>query len=238
MGLRFAVSANASAPPCHNMPDAARTAISLGPSPMSRANYRPAAAVECISKYVLKSITMLTRHSCKLVTVSCILLAASAFSANARQTISDLTLTDLTGKKVHLRDYRGKIVVLNFWATWCAPCREEMPLLVEAEKTWGPKGVLFIGASLDDNKTRKNIPEFVQRFRIDFPVWTGATADDLAKLKMGDAVPDTAFLDEQGVIFARVRGEIRKQELDERLTWITGDRSGPAPQPLVIHLNE
>ena len=167
-----------------------------------------------------------------------LLLVAGAAFAVARQKSAELTLTDLGGKKVHLRDYRGKIVVLNFWATWCAPCREEMPMLVQAEKTWGPKGVLFIGASLDDNKTKRNIPEFVQRFQIGFPVWTGATADDLAKLRMGNAVPDTAFVDEQGVIFARVRGEIRKAELDERLAWITGGRDRPAPEPLIIHLDQ
>jgi hypothetical protein len=54
---------------------------------------------------------------------------------------------------------------------------------------------------------------------------------------MGDAVPDTAFLDEHGVIFARVEGEIQKTELEERLVWITGDRARPAPQALIVHLN-
>lgn len=53
----------------------------------------------------------------------------------------DLTLTALDGRKSHLRDLRGKVVVLNMWATWCLPCRDEIPLLVEAEKVWGPKGV-------------------------------------------------------------------------------------------------
>ena len=84
----------------------------------------------------------------------------------------DLALTAMDSKKVHLRDFAGKIVALNIWATWCLPCREEMPMMVEAEKVWGPKGVVFIGASLDDSKTKKNIPNFLQEFKITFPIWT------------------------------------------------------------------
>ena len=150
----------------------------------------------------------------------------------------DLTLTGPDGKKVHLHDFAGKPLVVNIWATWCLPCREEMPMLVEAEKTWGPKGVVFIGASLDDSKTKKNIPAFVSELKIPFPIWTGATLDDLSRLRLGDAVPDTAFLDSDGVIFARVRGEIRRAELDERLEWATGDRSRPAPNPDIVHLDK
>jgi hypothetical protein len=113
-----------------------------------------------------------------------------------------------------------------------------MPILVEAEKLWSPKGVVFIGASLDDNKTKKDIPAFVNQFHINFPVWTGATLNDLDKLHLGNAVPDTAFIDQDGFVFARVRGEIRREELDARLTWITGGRTGPAPEPLVTHLSQ
>src|ERR1017187_6028916 len=122
--------------------------------------------------------------------IAIVLFLSSAPSSSP----ADLNLSDMSGKKVHLKDYRGKIVVLNFWATWCGPCREEMPMMVEAEKVWGPKGVVFIGASLDDNKSRKNIPAFLKEFGISFPIWTGATLDDLAKLHFGGAVPDTAFL--------------------------------------------
>jgi thiol-disulfide isomerase/thioredoxin len=148
----------------------------------------------------------------------------------------DWTLKGMDGKKVHLRDYAGKPVVVNLWATWCGPCKEEMPLMVEAEKVWGPKGIVFIGASLDDNATKKNIPAFVQQYGITFPIWTGATSDDLAKLKLGEAVPDTLFLDADHVPFARVLGEIRKNELEERLTWVAGGKSGPAPEAKVVHL--
>jgi thiol-disulfide isomerase/thioredoxin len=167
-------------------------------------------------------------------------LAASAAISMAQKKPApeDLNLTDLTGAKVHLHDYRGKIVVLNFWATWCAPCRQEMPMLVEAEKTWGPKGIAFVGVSLDDSGTKKKIPAFVQQFQIGFPVWVGATPDQLTRLKMGNAVPDTAFVDEQGVIFARIRGQMQRVELDERLSWITGDRGKPAPEGLITHLEQ
>jgi thiol-disulfide isomerase/thioredoxin len=175
--------------------------------------------------------------------IAATLSLAAAFllrSAPAKPTPSDLSLTNITGEKVHLRDLRGKAVVLNFWATWCGPCREEMPMLVEAQKSWSSKGVVFIGVSLDDNKTKKDIVGFVNQFHINFPIWTGANLNDLAKLHMGTdgLVPDTAFADPEGVIFARVRGEIRREEVDARLAWVTGDRTGPAPEPTITHLEK
>jgi thiol-disulfide isomerase/thioredoxin len=149
---------------------------------------------------------------------------------------ADLSLKDLNGKRVHLRDYQGKIVVLNFWATWCGPCREEMPRLVEAEKEYAPRGVVFVGASLDDEKTQKNISGFVRDHGIDFPIWVGAGADDLDKLSMGPAVPATAFVDQDGRIVARVSGEVRMEEIKERLDWLVQGKTGPAPQAQVTHL--
>jgi thiol-disulfide isomerase/thioredoxin len=142
----------------------------------------------------------------------------------------------MDGQKVRLRDYRGKIVVLNFWATWCGPCRDEMPMIGDAERAWKRKGVVFIEVSLDEKGTRGNIPGFMQRVHSDLPVWVGASPDDLQKLKLGDGVPDTAFVDEHGVIVSRVLGEIRRSELEERLTWLTGGRSGPRPEAVVNHM--
>jgi thiol-disulfide isomerase/thioredoxin len=165
--------------------------------------------------------------------VSLSLIAVTLPAADKKP--SDLTLRSLSGEKVRLRDYRGKIVVLNFWATWCVPCREEMPMLVEAEKTWA-KGVTFIAISLDDDKTIKDIAAFVEQYHVGFPVWSGASADDLDKLRMGKGVPDTAFLDESGTVFSRVLGEIHRPELDERLAWLTGDRKSAPPSALVNHM--
>jgi thiol-disulfide isomerase/thioredoxin len=167
-----------------------------------------------------------------VLTISTLPLSGAAKEAPK----SDLTLKDSAGQKVRLRDLRGKIVVLNFWATWCGPCKAEMPLLLEMEKTYDNRGVVFVGASLDDDQSKAQVPAFTAMHNIDYPIWYGATGDDLAKLGLGEAVPATAFLDQEGHIAARVLGQLRKEDVQERLDWLTGDRKGPAPQALVKHL--
>ena len=148
----------------------------------------------------------------------------------------NLPFKDVNGKKVSVRDLRGKVVVLNFWATWCGPCRHEMPMFVEAEKEYAPKGVTFIAASLDDRQTRPKIPAFVEEFKIGFTVWTGASTMDLDDLKLGVALPATIFLDREGHIVARILGETTKEELRERVDWLLGGERGAAPNPVVQHV--
>lgn len=163
-------------------------------------------------------------------------LSTAVLAAAADLPKAELTLKDSNGQKVRLRDLRGKPVVLNFWATWCGPCKAEMPLLVDLEKQYGSRGVVFVAASLDDAKTKPNIAGFVAEHHISFPIWYGATGDDLDQLKLGPAVPATAFLDAEGHIVARILGQARPEELKERLEWLTGDRSAPPPLPVVKHL--
>ena len=150
---------------------------------------------------------------------------------------ADLQLKDAAGHKVRLRDLRGKSVLLNFWATWCVPCNAEMPALVEIEKQYAGR-VTFIAASLDDEKSVAKIPSFVARYSLDFPIWYGASLDDLDQLKMGNAVPATAFFDAAGNLAARILGQARPEEVKERLDWLTGDKSTPPPAPLVKHLEK
>src|ERR1700682_5929363 len=138
---------------------------------------------------------MFTRYSLVLTALMLPLYGASKEPAKV-----ELNLKDMNGQKVRLRDYRGKVVVLNFWATWCGPCKAELPMLVEAAKDYGSRAVVFVAPSLDEEKTRQKVPAFISIHQIDFPVGLGATADDLAKLGRGEAAPATAFLDQEGHI--------------------------------------
>jgi thiol-disulfide isomerase/thioredoxin len=165
------------------------------------------------------------------------LVCAVMFAAAAEKQPAELHATDLAGKKVQLKDLRGKVVVLNIWATWCGPCKAEMPMLVETEKAWSPKGVAFIGVSIDDKKGQQDIPAFVKKYSIGFPIWMGAGNSEVERLGLGEAVPDTAFLNRDGMIVFRVLGEISKPELLERLNWLSGDHSGTQPKALLAGSN-
>jgi peroxiredoxin len=86
----------------------------------------------------------------------------------------DFSLPDLTGQQLRLSSYRGKIVLLDFWATWCDPCRDEIPHFVELQNKYGGQGLQIIGVSMDDGP--EPVREFSQRLKMNYPVVMG-TAD-------------------------------------------------------------
>ena len=149
----------------------------------------------------------------------------------------DLSLWDASMKPQKLSQYRGKIVVLNFWATWCEPCKTELPMLVDEQEHYRDRGVIVIGASLDDATTVKKVRPFAKKEKLNFPVWIGATVGHLEKLGLGQAIPATAFFDREGNLVGRVMGELRQPELEHRIEWLLGNRQGTAPQPLVNNLD-
>lgn len=150
----------------------------------------------------------------------------------------ELALKDLSGVEQTLSSFRNQIVVLNFWATWCVPCREEMPLLVSMQKRYADRGVIFIAASADAEATQKNIPEFVRKMKLNFPVWTGATVEDMRGFGLGDALPATAIIDRDGQIVGRIIGVVKKDDLISRIDWLLGDRLSPAPAVLARNMEK
>jgi thiol-disulfide isomerase/thioredoxin len=138
-------------------------------------------------------------------------------------------LSDLEGRPARVEDLRGSVAVLNFWATWCVPCREEMPLLSEIADRFGQRGVRVIGLSTDEPGRDETVRGFVKRHRIGFPIWIGGTTEDMERLDLGTALPATAVLDRDGRTAFRMLGLLRREDLEARLDWLLGDRTGPRP---------
>lgn len=149
-----------------------------------------------------------------------------------------LVLKDSNGRDARVSDHRGKIVILNFWATWCIPCREEMPLLVSVQKRYADRGVVVIGASADDESTRAQIAPFVEKLGITFPIWTGATTEHMKSMGMGTGLPVTAIVDQQGRLAFRLLGVLKRGELVKRIDYLLGARSESAPAALVDRITE
>src|SRR5579862_2850320 len=118
-----------------------------------------------------RKMILRTLRAALLVFGPALVLSAPCLSMDVPRAV--LVLKDASGERVRLSDYRGKVVVLNFWATWCGPCREEIPMLVEMEKQYSSRGVVFVGASLDDARTIPQISDYILRYGIKYPVWYG-----------------------------------------------------------------
>lgn len=111
----------------------------------------------------------------------------------------DFSLSDLSDKPIRLSDFRGKVVFLNFWATWCAPCREEMPSMEILNKNYEKNGLVILAVSIDRVTTAKDIPPFVKGMNLTFPVLIDSWGKtDKPYKRMG--VPETFIIDQEGII--------------------------------------
>ncbi|HEY2471558.1 MAG TPA: TlpA disulfide reductase family protein [Terracidiphilus sp.] len=147
----------------------------------------------------------------------------------------NLELKDLSGKTTKLSDLHGSIAVINFWATWCGPCQEELPMLGKLKSEYTGKNVHFIAASADAAKNRAALDRFVAAHPIGMEIWVGADLDMLERAGLGNELPATLIVDEHGQVVARVLGEAREEDIRRPLDWLLGSRSSPAPQAVVKH---
>ena len=167
------------------------------------------------------------RNALLIGTLAMLTAVASAESA------PKLSLRDLNGQTQKLSSLRGNIVVLNFWATWCEPCQEELPRLSKLSQSYAGRNTRFVAVSIDAAKDREKIEPLLHRLHVDLDVWTGADVDTLEKFGLGDVVPGTMVIDEKGQIIRRVMGEARDEDVRTALDWLVQGRSGPAPALLL-----
>jgi thiol-disulfide isomerase/thioredoxin len=127
----------------------------------------------------------------------------------------DFTLPDLNGKIMSLEDFKGKVFIINFWATWCPACEEEIPKLNELQEKYKNEGLVVIGIALD--KDSLNLVEpFVRKKRIRYPILKG---NELVLKSMKDfsGMPTTLIVDPKGNIKKKYDGSFDKEDLEKKL---------------------
>ncbi len=149
------------------------------------------------------------------------LLIAAGFLAFAPSAIAsaqeenspapDFALTDLAGRPLRLADFKGKVLLLNFWATWCPPCRQEIPDFISVYKDNAHKGLAIVGVSLDQ-LTVSRLKEWVAKAGINYPVALG-TEQVLIDYRPGEYIPATIVIDREGRIRYRHVGAMNKEML-------------------------
>jgi peroxiredoxin len=149
---------------------------------------------------------------------------ARAAPASEHAPAPDFSLPDLDGQTLRLSDLRGKIVLLDFWATWCTPCREETPHLVELQNKYRDQGLQIIGVSMDDSS--EPVGEFYQRFHMNYPVVMGnAETGELYGGILG--LPIAFVIGRDGRIYAKHIGATDVSVLEQDVKALLAQRTAP-----------
>ena len=136
-------------------------------------------------------------------------------TADAKAANLDLTLKDVQGKPFALSDYKGKVVVLDFWATWCPPCRKEIPGFIELYNRYRSRGLAVIGVSMDESTS--DIKRFAKHFKVNYPILLGAGRDDLERAFGSLPLPTAFVIGRDGRICAKHDGLTPKEQFEREI---------------------
>jgi thiol-disulfide isomerase/thioredoxin len=131
------------------------------------------------------------------------------------QKAPSLVLKDIQGRTLRLADYKGKVVLLNFWATWCPPCRAEMPDLVRLQREYGKQGLQIIGITYPP-ENRASVLRFTRRLKLNYPVALG-TVETKALFSADETLPLTIIIDRDGIIRGTIAGILLAEEFNQQV---------------------
>jgi peroxiredoxin len=130
----------------------------------------------------------------------------------------NFTMKDADDKKVRLADFKGKVIVLNFWATWCVPCKTEIPEFVDLQKAYESQGVQFIGISVDEKETIAKLRPYIAEHSMNYPVLQGKSNEGVLDAYGPLAtVPTTYLIKRDGNVCKRHAGAVTKDVLEREL---------------------
>lgn len=132
-------------------------------------------------------------------------------------------LRNLQGRTTPLSDFKGKVVLLNFWATWCPPCRAEIPDLVNWQRQYSRQGLQVIGVTYPPTN-RRTVRTFVRQLKMNYPVWLGSKATKTI-FDRGDTLPFSVVIDREGRVRATIEGIVLPEEFDEKVRPLLGQSS-------------
>lgn len=146
----------------------------------------------------------------------------SAVPAQVNYAAPELSLTDLQGTSHSLADYRGQVVLVNLWATWCPPCKEEMPILEAYYNKYVDQGFKII--AINDGDPRTDVQQFVQDYQLTFPVWLDPTYIATEQAFKTLNLPSSYVIDREGTVRLMWVGGVNRKTLDQHVTPLILDR--------------
>ena len=126
-----------------------------------------------------------------------------------------LVLKDLRGRALRLSDYKGKVVVLNFWATWCPPCRAEMPDLIRMQREYRSQGLQVVGITYPPEEIAE-VRQFVRKLGVNYPIALG-TIETKSLFDETETLPMTIVIDREGKVRERIEGILLPQEFEQKI---------------------
>lgn len=151
----------------------------------------------------------------RITWVAALLLASTVAHAQEARKAPALILKDIRGRSIRLVDYKGRVVLLNFWATWCPPCRAEVPDLVKAQRLYAKRGLQVVGVTYPP-ETPGAVRRFARRLGVNYPLAFG-TKETKALFDKGETLPLTVVIDRDGNVRDVIEGILLPEEFEQKV---------------------